>query len=294
MSVKPSFERPVIILSAPRSGSTLLFETLSRHPALYSLGTESHGLIESNPALSPPFNNFDSNALDESHATPEIIERLRNAFASSMISFDRQRPVTTSPVRLLEKTPKNAVRIPFLKKVFPDARFVHLVRDPIKNIASIMDAWQSGRFVTYPFLPEWNAHWSLFLPPGWRSLKGRSLAEVAAYQWKIANQSIIRNLDYSESGNAVMVRYEDLVSSPQQVLARICYFHELSPFTFLEEDESLPYSQFTLTPPSPDKWQRHQRSLEAGELDLTSTISEIDGVLEAQGQPAINVTSLGN
>ena len=45
------FERPVFIMSAPRSGSTLLFETLQRAPALYTIGSESHRLIESIPTL---------------------------------------------------------------------------------------------------------------------------------------------------------------------------------------------------------------------------------------------------
>lgn len=292
MSVNARFERPVIILSAPRSGSTLLFETLSRHPALYSLGTESHGLIESNPSLSPPFNNFDSNALTESHATPEIVKRLRNAFASSMIGFDRQRPPSDSTVRLLEKTPKNAVRVAFLKKVFPDARFVHLVRDPVKNIASIMDAWLSGRFVTYPFLPEWDAHWSLFLPPGWRTLKGRSLAEVAAFQWTVANKSILQNLDYSSEGNAVIVRYEDLVASPQTELERICEFHGLAPYQFLSEGEKLPFSQFTLSPPAADKWQRHKKAMENGVPDIHELVGQINDALSMQQQPELNVTKL--
>ncbi len=292
MPASVSIARPIIILSAPRSGSTLLFETLSRHPELYSLGTESHGLIESNPSLSPPFNNFDSNALTESHATPEITERIRNAFASSIVSYSKERPPSDASVRLLEKTPKNAVRIPFLKKLFPDARFVHLVRDPIKNIASIIDAWQSGRFVTYPFLPGWDAHWSLFLPPGWRTLKGQSLADVAAYQWKVANQSILSNLDYSETGDTVLVRYEDLVAEPQKVLARICDFHKLAPHQFVTSDEALPYSQFTLTPPSADKWLRHQRSLSAVELALSSTVEKINLALAEQALPSLHVTQI--
>ena len=39
-------ERPIIIVSPPRSGSTLLFETLSLSPDLWTVGGESHGVIE--------------------------------------------------------------------------------------------------------------------------------------------------------------------------------------------------------------------------------------------------------
>ena len=38
--------RPVIILSPPRSGSTLLFEALARSPDLWTIGGESHAVFE--------------------------------------------------------------------------------------------------------------------------------------------------------------------------------------------------------------------------------------------------------
>ncbi len=41
------FDRPIFIVSPPRSGSTLLFETLSQAPGVYTIGDESHVLIES-------------------------------------------------------------------------------------------------------------------------------------------------------------------------------------------------------------------------------------------------------
>ena len=47
------FDRPVFILSPPRSGSTLLFETLARAPGVYTIGGESHRIFESVPTLHP-------------------------------------------------------------------------------------------------------------------------------------------------------------------------------------------------------------------------------------------------
>lgn len=45
--------RPVFIVSPPRSGTSLLFETLARSPDLLSIGGESHQVIESVPGLHP-------------------------------------------------------------------------------------------------------------------------------------------------------------------------------------------------------------------------------------------------
>ena len=59
---------------------------------------------------------------------------------------DSQGRKLTSPgaLRFLEKTPKNALRVPFFARIFPDARFIFLWRDPRENIASIMQAWRPG------------------------------------------------------------------------------------------------------------------------------------------------------
>src|SRR6202007_1022499 len=84
-------------------------------------------------------------------------------------------------LRLLEKTPKNALRVPFLAAAFPDAIFVSLYRDPRETLSSMLDAWRSGQFVTYPGLPEWSGPpWSLLLIPGWPALAGRPLSEIVA------------------------------------------------------------------------------------------------------------------
>jgi hypothetical protein len=57
--------------------------------------------------------------------------------------------------RLLEKTPANAVRIPFIDRLFPGCCFVHLLRDGRATTASLM-----ARRVALPFAPrQWvGAH----------------------------------------------------------------------------------------------------------------------------------------
>ena len=56
-------DRPIFILSSPRSGSTLLFQTLAQAPAVFSIGGESHGLIEQIPGLHPRERGWTSNRL---------------------------------------------------------------------------------------------------------------------------------------------------------------------------------------------------------------------------------------
>ena len=58
------FDRPIFVVGAPRSGTGLLFEALARSPTVWSIGGESHALIEGVPGLHPAARGFDSNRPD--------------------------------------------------------------------------------------------------------------------------------------------------------------------------------------------------------------------------------------
>src|SRR5205085_1471283 len=129
--------------------------------ALWSLGDESHGIIEGHEALRPGAPGVSSNRLTAQHAAPELATAIMLQLTAQMRSHAGQPYASHEPVRFLEKTPKNALRIPFFDALFPDAQFVFLWRDPAENISSIMEAWRSGGWVTYPSLPGWDGPWSL-------------------------------------------------------------------------------------------------------------------------------------
>ena len=74
------FDRPVFIVCPPRSGSTLLFETMAQSPDVYTIGDESHQLIEGVPTLAPAARGFESNRLAAVDATPEVVGELRRQF----------------------------------------------------------------------------------------------------------------------------------------------------------------------------------------------------------------------
>jgi len=259
------FDRPIIILSAPRSGSTLLFELLSVSGSLWTIGSESHRVIDAVPALQPcPANNY-SNRLTEVDATLELAERLRKAFLSELRSHDGRRYNNDSqtPVRFLEKTPKNALRIPFLDTVFPGARFIYLYRDPRENISSIMEGWRSGRFVTYPQLSVFAGAWSFLLPVGWASMRTCPLEEVAAFQWRAANEYILNDLATLDPDRRIVLSYAELLAEPEASVARLCAFAGIPVDTALHDAASKPLktSRFTLTTPEAGKWRKNEAAL---------------------------------
>jgi uncharacterized protein (TIGR03032 family) len=162
---------------------------------------------------------------------------------------------------MLEKTPKNSLRIPFLAAAFPDARFVYLYRDPRETISSMLDAWKSGRFVTYQDLPGWNGPaWSLLLVPGWRDVSGAPLAEVVTTQWATATAVMLDDLEQLDHDRWCVTSYDRLLDDAQGEMQRLCAFCEVD--WDVELSGPLPLSRHTLDSPAPQKWLRN-----ADELD---------------------------
>ncbi|HET7202465.1 MAG TPA: sulfotransferase [Steroidobacteraceae bacterium] len=255
------FDRPIVIVCPPRSGSTLLFETLAQAPGVFTVGGESHRLIEGVPALRPEAHGFESNRLTAADATPASMGEVRGRFLAAVMDREGRRP-TQLPLRLLEKTPKNSLRVPFLARAFPEARFVFLYRDPREVMSSMIEAWQSGRFRTYPQLPGWSGlQWSLVLVPGWRELIGKPLHEIVAHQWAATTRVLLDDLAALPAERRLLTRYDTFLADPQAEVRRLCGELALDWDVTLAGD--LPLSRFTVSTPAQDKWRRHEREIES-------------------------------
>lgn len=256
---------PVFILSAPRAGSTLLFSTLGNSPDAWTIGGESHGIYGQFPHLRAGDGDFTSGALDARHADPETVANLHRLYLASLHNargeplYDLIAHGKAHSGTFLEKTPRNALNIPFLRTVFPKARFIFLHRAPRANIASIMEGWQTGaktgQFVTYRDLPGRAGPWCFLLPAGWQALNEASLAEIAAFQWREANEAILRDMPPERSIN---LSYESLIADPRQALLRLCDFCGIRMGQALENLSHMPLSASTISPPASDKWRRFE------------------------------------
>jgi Sulfotransferase family/Aspartyl/Asparaginyl beta-hydroxylase len=273
-------DRPIVIVEAPRSGSTLLFETLAVSPSLCTLGGEAHWLVENIPELRPGAPGVDSNRLRAEHATESIALTIDRMLAKRMLDSN-QRPVAPeSTLRWLEKTPKNALRIPFFDRLYGDALFILLWRDPRENLSSIIEAWKARRWVTYPALDGWNGAWSLLLPPGWRDLKGRPLPEIAAAQWEVTNRTALADLRRLPAQRWMSLRYSDLVANPRHAIERICQFTGIEFDSALDRRVAgpLPVSRHTQTAPAPDKWRRNEQAVLGVLPSLEATWRELEAL----------------
>jgi len=282
--VTPKFDRPVFIVAAPRSGSTMLFEALTANEAFWTIGGEGHEHVEGIAPLSPKNRDFDSNRLTAADASDGIAKQLRAAYTAGLRMADgtsRYSGMGTArprAVRLLEKTPKNALRIPFIKAVFPDARFIFLHREAGPNISAIMEAWRSGQFVTYADLPGWEGPpWSLLLIPGWRELNGTDLAEIAMRQWRETNETIMADLARLTAQDWCSVRYEDILRDPAATLKTLCAFADVPFGEKMRATANAPlrWSRYTLSPPDPDKWRKNESAMEQYLPKARTTINKL-------------------
>lgn len=274
------FDRPIFIVAAPRSGSTLLFETLACASQLHSVGGESHSIFESINALNPSHpDGCESNRLTEKHVTPAVSESIKRGFASLL--KDREGNFIeigdVNRVRLLDKLPKNSLRIPFIKKIFPDALFIYLYRNPWHSISSMMEAWDSGKWVTYPNIRAGGKPWSLLLPPNWQSLCSEPIVSICARQWVAANEYITSDFSEIESDRCLTINYENLTKDPMSTVRAICDFSNLKLDRYLLEriTSPLPISRFTHTLPNSQKWEKNATAIASVEPIFSKTWEKI-------------------
>jgi hypothetical protein len=93
------------------------------------------------PYLTIAFPNHppqDQNAFDLEGLTPRALDSWKRDFLHFLRALTFK-----DPRRLVLKSPTHSCRIKVLLKMFPDARFVHIVRDPHVVFASTVNLWKS-------------------------------------------------------------------------------------------------------------------------------------------------------
>jgi LPS sulfotransferase NodH len=272
--------RPVFIVAAPRSGSTLLYETLAASRGLSNLGGEAHWLVESISELQIGAPGVNSNRLTAANRSSTAVSRIVSAIADNLADSEGHPAVLTAATRLLEKTPKNSLRIPFFDSLFPDAQFIFLWREPRGNVSSIIEAWRSGNWKTYNGLEGFDGPWSLILPPDWRSMNGRPLEEIAAFQWETTNRIVLDDLARLPQRRWTSVSYAELLADPTATIERLCAFIDVDVDENLRRHlaSPLPLSRYTYTPPARGKWENNAEQVERIMPQVESTWRRLESL----------------
>ncbi len=164
-------ERPIFMIGCPRSGTSVAVSLLAQHPDLVDFSEA--GEVWDPSRYADPAADHVWTAAD---VTPEEAARLhdRFEFARRWRSIGHRMGKT----RLLNKHPRNSVRIEFLSAMFPDACFVHVIRDGRAVVHSMLQMIERE--------PERKGvpMGAFCKPPHWRLFLRDDAVEQAALQWR--------------------------------------------------------------------------------------------------------------
>ena len=217
-----SLDRPIFVVAPPQAGTHWVAHALARSPDVHALGLAGQRAIEIEDSATEPKSREPSDRLTAADATDSRSRRLRAALRRLL---PRAAVTGEGGRRLIDATPRNALRIPFLDVVFPSARFVFVYREPRDTLESMAHAWRCGRYATYPDLAGWTGDpWSLVLIPGWRRLAGETLEEIVVAQWTATMEILLDDLEALPSDRWSVVDYRGLELRPHAELERLSRF----------------------------------------------------------------------
>lgn len=263
------FDRPIFIIAPPRSGSTFLFEGLRRADAVVHLEREADFIWWRHFPYDRLREPSDYVGADGTEAATAFCRDLyREAVSQTWRRGERadamMRFAGRGRIRYIDKTIANCFHLDLLARLFPDALYVHLVREPRANIASMIEGWPHARLFGKPMLERYVRelpgarieHWSYPAPPGWTAVADRPLAEICAWSWQ---QHVDVALDRLKANGmqAMRIRYEDVVAEPVEALKSLVDDLDLAWTPALAEyAATAPLSPTTVTSPMRDKWRR--------------------------------------
>lgn len=183
--------------------------------------------------------------LGPGEARPRVIKHIHEAFESFTSEQGKD--------RFCEKTPSNCLRVPFIHKVFPDARIILVMRDGRSVLRSTAEIQEKGvrrdkfmeRALATP-LWEWPAYMPRAAssiirkvtgkplnyfgprPQGWKQWVQQDHQDVVrAKQWATTLSKAVHDVRALGEGAYVEYRYEEMMAAPRETMQRIVDYCEL-------------------------------------------------------------------
>jgi len=192
-----------------------------------------------------------------SDVTPRVRRQLHQVF---------ERMVTARRNRILIKL-TGWSRMGYLNEVFPDAKFIHIVRDGRAVASSYLhiNEWQwRGWYGPYswrygPLSEDDQAEWEK---------SGRSFAALAGIQWRLHTRAIERARALIDPARYLEVRYEDYCADPLETCRRVVDFAEI--------EWSRAFERRVRATPIKDMTTRYRQDLSPEQVTLLTDLLRTD------------------
>lgn len=229
----------IIIIGAPRSGTNMLRDVLVRFSGVATWPCDEINYIWRHGNV-----RYSSDEFTPEHATPSIQRYIRRQFAWVAKRY--------SAWVVVEKTCANSLRVPFVDRVMPEAKYIFIRRDGLDAVGSAMQRWKAkldipylarkSRFVPAADLPYYAARylgnriyrlrsreerlafWGPQLDGMGELLAEHTLDEVCALQWQRCVEAAAHAFATMPRKRWLEVAYEDFVRDPQAELDRMVNF----------------------------------------------------------------------
>lgn len=229
-------EKPIFIIGTGRSGTTILGVVLSLHKQV--------GFLNEPKALWHAI--YPKEDLIGSYSQGDTRYRLETGDVTNLATHTAHRLFGTyltavGSSRLVDKYPELIFRVPFVRQIFPDAKFIFLVRNGWDTCLSI-DGWSKllGTNVQNDTHDWWglnNRKWHLLIEQiaatnsvfehNLETIKGYSNhTHMAAVEWILTMQEGLKLVEQFPEV-VYLLKYEELVAQPENSLKQLLDFCEL-------------------------------------------------------------------
>lgn len=232
-------DRQLIFLIGPaRSGTKILRDVLSRNSSIDKVAYDINFIWK-----------HKNESWENDEIPPEALSAEKKVFVSKYLA----KHLTDPNNFLIEKTVSNTIRVSYLLAMYPQAKFIFLLRDGYDVIESVYRQWfetppksylikkarEIPLSVLIKYVPKFiknlaskksqTYHWGVKVP-GLDHIG--SVEEKIAYQWMYCIRSMSRHKEMLPNDNLYTIRYEDLAQNPKKEVGKILQF--ISPELKLE------------------------------------------------------------
>ncbi|RMG73504.1 MAG: sulfotransferase [Chloroflexi bacterium] len=243
---------PIILIGAARSGTKLLRDTIALHSQIEKVPYDINYIWRLGNEAIP------HDELPPDNATPEVIRKIHKG----ILHYRK----TQAPL-LIEKTVSNSLRPTFTNRVFPNAYYIHLIRDGRDVVESSLRQWLAPpnwhyimkKASSYPINQAFGYALNYSITTIYKMLgfhdiktstwgprykgidvdvKENDLVTVCSLQWRYSIEKSLHGLKKIGDDRVYTLRYEDFVVDPYGYLSQIASFIGVNQDDYLGADLS--------------------------------------------------------